>query len=609
MKDQDILAEFNKTFMLMWWERTTHEKEWDLIDAQVEAVTIIDNNGSVRVNIPVEKNVIEFSCGRQAWSLNYNIEPLWETDIQQLMPAKYTLDYFLDDDKQPYQFYNELRKWDYDTAKYGSGIFYNGLTYTNDKIYELDWADSYWDNKYNEIDREFWTFTPRNVSIRSFWVDYMATKQSDFNRVNRCVMLEKVTPEILEMRWGWKKWFNATGIPPMTEIWAEYGETPIRPEEIMLHYRFNRVTKDYWIIANRNTVVYAGKMMYKHWKLPFTFRQYYPNTKYIYWEGIPRRLRTDKAYKNIILQSMLDKSIMSSWINLAVGNNGQVDWELYTSSSEINIWQFTSGIDQVKQIALDSNISSQTNLLTILDDQIIQNSWENIKAPYSSPAGTATEAEILEENKQIRQKTVDQLRDIALDDSLTQVLKNIQQFAPSILCKKVYKEVDGKKILSKVEYPKILIPNVWVKKKRGKLEFNQDLGDWWVFELEPGLIDWELSVRITTTSTKNNLRVLEKNGYTQYIQNLSVLAQINPQILGSIDTEWILQRWNLIYNIDPDWYTATTRKSETRRKNLETIDQLKWMMSNLPANQPTDANWDVAPTWNPTEVPGFQGAK
>ena len=41
-------------------------------------------------------------------------------------------------------------------------------------------------------------------------------------------------------------------------------------------------------------------------------------------------------------------------------------------------------------------------MLKIIDDFVVQDTGENLKAPYSSPAGTLGEVEIIEENKQIR---------------------------------------------------------------------------------------------------------------------------------------------------------------------------------------------------------------
>ena len=53
-------------------------------------------------------------------------------------------------------------------------------------------------------------------------------------------------------------------------------------------------------------------------------------------------------------------------------------------------------------------------ILNLIDDYVIQDTGENSKAPYSSPAGTLGEVEIMEENKTIRVKSVDESRDIAV---------------------------------------------------------------------------------------------------------------------------------------------------------------------------------------------------
>jgi hypothetical protein len=51
-------------------------------------------------------------------------------------------------------------------------------------------------------------------------------------------------------------------------------------------------------------------------------------------------------------------------------------------------------------------------MINIIDDIVIQDTGENVKAPYTSPASTLGETEIIEENKMVRVKTIDESDDI-----------------------------------------------------------------------------------------------------------------------------------------------------------------------------------------------------
>jgi len=79
---------------------------------------------------------------------------------------------------------------------------------------------------------------------------------------------------------------------------------------VIIHKYFNKVTKDFWIIANRRKVLFAGKMISKNGELPFASKQHYTNHKCFYGYGICHKVRYLKAYKAELLQDLLDQSRM-----------------------------------------------------------------------------------------------------------------------------------------------------------------------------------------------------------------------------------------------------------------------------------------------------------
>lgn len=128
--------------------------------------------------------------------------PEGEADVQELQSGKYTLEHFLEDSTQDYNFYNEKRKAELDCDNYGTSVMYTGLTQTKEVLYELaDEATNFYDEAYNRVERTKWCFIPRNIPLRNFWVDYSALWQSDFSKAKFCVMQETDTPENLRLKW------------------------------------------------------------------------------------------------------------------------------------------------------------------------------------------------------------------------------------------------------------------------------------------------------------------------------------------------------------------------------------------------------------------------
>jgi hypothetical protein len=90
-----------------------------------------------------------------------------------------------------------------------------------------------------------------------------------------------------------------------------------------------------------------------------------------------------------------------------------------------------------------------------------------MNAPFESAADTLGQTEIIEENKQLRYKAIDEARDLALDDALYMTLQNISQFAPILLKRKqVIKNDDGEIIKEIEKRPTIQIKNVSIKKEK-----------------------------------------------------------------------------------------------------------------------------------------------
>ena len=142
---------------------------------------------------------------------------------------------------------------------------------------------------------------------------------------------------------------------------------------------------------------------------------------------------------------------------------------------------------------------------------------------FEAPAQQLGTVEIMEENKAIRFKGVDQSRDLCLDDAFTFCLQNILKYAPILMRKS--EEVEGVRVTK--QRPIISVPNTKIIKKKGKTYFEEDYGEYGYFELKPRTKTGDLIVRIVTPSTLNsNSIALSKNRNNEFTENLKKLAEI-----------------------------------------------------------------------------------
>lgn len=586
----------------------------DTIDKQVEARWFYNNEWKLVVNVPLEQNLLEISQWRRADNLKFDVEPGGKADIEQTTPAKYVLKHFITEDN----FLEEKKSFWYDIDKYWTGIWYTWLRkdiIPKYKLKENITIEEWWvrnDKNYDQYIQCNRHFMPKNVNIRLFWIDDRTITSPKLQDAEDCIMWEYLSPEEIENR-RWKdKNFNLPedidNYTTSNQYESSY-KTDEYTQQCFIYYYYNKLTKDYAVVLDNQKIIHRGKMLYSDWLLPFQSAQCYTRNHNFYGSWIPRKIWYLKAYKSEILQNILDGAWMTSWINMIVWNWNSVDWQLYTSPWEMNIRETTGDVWQIQQIRMDANIGQLSWVLTLVDDLIIQDVWDNIKAPYSTPAWTLWEAEIMEENKTLRVKSRDENFDIALWYALTQSLQNIKDFAPATLRKVTKVDWD----IEKVERPSIKVKNVTIKKEKGKTVFEEDYWKYGFFELKPETLMWDMTVNITTGSTSmRNLKTINRWKYKEFIENYTMLLNALPdeqkqELMSNYPISDVVEYMKETFEVD-DKLTAQTKKDQIKKKNIEKIEQLNkllapddldvWQTMEQPQGTPT------APQWQPTAPQG-----
>ncbi len=613
MEKKDLQAHIISRINNMEAERSVWLDEWAMCENQYEAPILIDNEWNFLPNSPLEQNIIEMEWWRRAWLITYDVKAdAYTPDVQETEKAKYILDEFLDREF----FYKEQKKADTMADIYGTRVFYCGLSMEVEDIYELNEQTEVSDNigaviydteKYTKNTRVKYFMTPKAISPKDLLIDDRNLRQSDFDKAEDCVMIERLAPDTFKKRYEGNKLFDQEVVAaacPIQSEQTETGKNPTRGQIILYHY-YNRVTKDYWILVNKNSLLYGGIMFYTHGKLPFSVGQCYPNNGCIYGWSVPRKIRSEKGFKNDLYDNILKAARLSSSKILAT-SWWVTDWDIVTIPWSTSIVEFNNGIEWTKELDTRVDLRWLIEAFNIVGNEIRVNSGVDMNSPFQEQAPTLGQTEIIEENKALRNRDKDELRDFCFDRALTLTLSNIKQFAPVLLAwTKEIKDENGKVLQKIYDRPKLTIQNVKISKKGNTTIFEKDLWWEWYLELSSKTIQWDLTVRVTTSSTQNKtLMTLEKERTKEMIDNYVILSKIMwPEIEKIIPKEILGEKIKQTYGYQ-DKMTPTTKLAEEKKKLMEKIEQVRQLiMWQAPDNlSPTPTNENI-PNWEAVPSP------
>lgn len=578
--------------------RKNKELDWDKFDRQFTALSVRDQYGNLKVNLPMEQNLIDTYEGRNTGKLIFDIQPDWkQADIEELQPAKYALEFYLEwwDNKGSW-FYEVAPRLRRGKAKYWTAFAFVWLENNKQLKFKIkDWADilsiADLENKenYEPYILDAWEFFPKDLDIRSVYVDEKALNQPDIQKAEDCFVEKMMSLDKINfVRWK-SNWYR--NIDKLSE--STYDEDKKNNKDhqaknqVLIRFYYNSLSKDYIIYAPDNSVIiHKSKMLYNHWKLPIESVQHYSDDNCLYGIGICEKIKYLKWFKSEIMQSILDNAAMSSWLNFVIWNSWEIeDWNLW--GNWINMWRTTVWAEQIQQLQPQIN-SWLISILNILDDLVVQDTWENVRAIIDMQTDKVGIVEMMEENKAIRHKSVDSNWNLFLDRILTMMLSNIAQFVPTLLCKtETIKQ--WKKEVTKIEYPYIRIKDaVVVKKKNGKMIIDKEdnYGKLWYFELKPWTLSEWLWVKIVTPSSTNILPLIKKDAITKWIDNKLKLAQ-----LAALDQTWqMMQKLQSTINFQElnDWINdvywfedklkSKTGKDKIKDLNMKKVERIRAML-------------------------------
>lgn len=598
--------------------RKVNEKFWDEADNQFTALTVRDIYNNLKVNIPLEQDLIDTYEGRAAWKIPIDIQPNGkQANVDELQPAQYAVEYYLEGwDNNNNGFYNEAPTIRRQKARYGTEFTLTGLENTSELMYKIkDNAiiNDAWDlenpDNYESYIKDSYEFFPKHINIRSVFIDEKALWQPNVQKANDMFIEMSVSLDKIMFERGNKKWYNdidKLGENTQNE-YTKKNKLEFAKNQTIIRWYFNKLSKDYVIYApNEKVIIHKSKMLYNHGLLPIDAVQHYSDETCLYGIGIPRKVKYLKAYKSEILQAILDNAAMGSGLNFIIWNDGKIEnrnlgWEW------VNVRRSSEWAENIKQMQPQMN-SWLVSILQVLDDLVIQDTGENVRASIDANSDKVGIVEIMEENKAIRHKSVDENWNIYLDNALTKMLSNIVQFVPTLLSRVVEIE-QGEETITKIQYPFIKIENAKVTQttKWIKIDKEDNYGKLWYFEFKPWIIPYGLWVKVVTPSTVSTLPMIKKDAITKWIDGKLKMAQIAvldtsgkmmEQLRSSVNMEELNQWINDVYGFE-DKLKSMTGKDKIKELNLKKAKLLQEKLSiwtNLIPQQQQNV-WPT--TWTP----------
>jgi hypothetical protein len=598
----DILSKFRSCFSQMKADRNKHEEERDIDDGQMEANTYYDENWVLQVNPPMEQSLVELAMGRMAGKMNYTLEAIGNKPIaEDLVVAKHTLAHYIRSERM----HEEIKRGRYTGWVYWTTVRYTGVIAETEMFYdpkEWDWQEAIRTTEYVERKETSYKFTGCNVPLRAFRLSWDWLNSPDIQKASKAVRKESMSIEKFKIKFGDDIFKNTSQVNPSVDESPDYGEQkPISVDEVQVFYYYDQTTKDFWIVANETEVIFVGKYTNKTWWLPFRSKQHYTDYKSFYGKGICSKVRYLKAYKAEMLQDLLAQSKMW-WPNIIAWNNNTLSSEYLNNPWEVGIRQFSGDIQNIRTFQYSPDIQKYASILSIIDELVVQDTGENLKATYQALAPQLGTVEIIENARATRLANVDENDDLFLGQILTCSLDNVTQYAPKLQTK-TETHKDGSQT---VEYPMIHVKDFRAEENEDwTVTLIEDMGEQWYFEFREEMIKGRYLVKVVTNSNVNTQKTLEKNSLTQMINNLSTIAQFAPDLIQQEDMKGILSVMKQLNGFDEKYDVDTTR-DKLKREAEDLLNKIQWSLWLTQFNDPNAPQTpQTAVPWWDTMPPGW----
>lgn len=588
-------SHFSNELKLAEEYRGSFEGKWEQWEKQFEAEIKDTDDTKAEIKLQHDRNILEQNIGEEWMNIPYKVESEGKTvDANAKDIWKFTLDYFIRKEKV----LDELVDFKWDKWVYWTWILFSWITVetvtNNAPNKDGDW--DVFNTEFNTVTIPKYHIWIKNINVWDFYP--IGQGCATAKQLKRAMFREKLDYVDFVKRYWKKSAFKYVSLvrPVKQDRWwkevSEDNQGEGAKNVYLFHY-YNEITWDFWIIANRQHIIYQWKNLARNSKIPFDIAQHYKNRKSIFGYAIPYKTRPFLRYMNNLFEVAYDKVYSASNPPVIVWNNWEIDDEIFLWWDSIQVLNTNWDVKDIQQLNVDWNIQGHQMALEMWSNAIIENTWINT-AEYNKPLSWINPfvAWLQEQSKKAKLLLWQVMQDIALGSALTKMLENLMDWWPSLYGELIEKSVQWDEIAD-VKYSWIKIKWKRLKKVKSRkwelisFETEEAPGeeDW--FDFTPWLFmdkDWnrkEMSIYVTTPSTQTLLEALRKDDFTQYLQNLQTMKVIFPEKPLPISQEEILQVSASIYGYDAEDFESQSNKTKNAK---EVANLLQILAESNPSN-------------------------
>lgn len=535
-------------------------KEINQTDINYESKTDFIINWSQYFNFPMEESVVsilEAELGER--DIVYKIEPTGTlSDVNKIKPNQIVMDRIYSQDTTSKKMVTFREHF----FKYWMWVAFEWMKkekrITRKNNEKFNWVLLKWKTevKNETYDIKLWS---RIVHPVNFYIDDAAIT---FDEAQDCAEMEELGKNDIISKFNWAEFFNKTRmVDSLTDLWNK------------VFYYYNKMIDTYCITVN-SILIYEGASPFAHDQLPYTVAIMSVDDKSPYGRGwIVKKLRFAKPYLNEIFNIIMSQSKNANRPPILIWGGANLQWQSPTFKTWA-IWQFSGTISEVREMKVTPPDTSMFNIVSILQDLVVQLLGIDTRSIYSSSNKTKFEAWLIEQAKNKRLWAIGKTLDYAYGVLLNQRLKNSHYFLTVVAAEEI---IDPNNI-KKGWYKKILLKDQQVTEKEDwTVDFETVPGAYSEFELKPETINWSFNIEVVTESTKPILKEIAQENMKTSIEAATLasnLMQVNPELSTMINLNWLIKEIFTTYGIDTEnimMDTQSQRYADQFKKIQETI--------------------------------------
>lgn len=530
-------------------------------------------------NYPLEKSIVAI-LEWELWERDivYDVDAISdEKDVNKIRPNTILMDYvyFKDNTSKKAKLFRK------NFLKYWVWVIYEWVRIKSKKIrtkWKFD-GNFYWNEEQIKVEEQI-SLNSRVIHPSNFLIDDWVI---DFDEANDAIEYEILSKQDVINKYANQSWMIKSKVMKMLD-WLTDTDNKVK------HY-YNETEDIYAIVINED-LIFEWPNPFPHKKLPFSVAVLSESDTSPYGEGwVIKLLNFAKPFINDLFNITIRQSRNANMPPILLWEWADFDWKEH-KWKVWNVWKFRGTLDQVKELKVSPPDSSMFNVISRVEDFIVQLIGVDARSLYTKSSKTKFEAWLIEQSKNKRIWTLWKILDYAYSRFLNQRIKNVAYFLPVLLVETII-DWDKKQVK---KWNKFLLKDTSINRlENWDIEFETTPWIYSNFELKEEDIRWDFRVNVITEETRPILKEIKKDDVLKVLQESRFIFEAQPEAMKWVDFTWMLEILFGAYDLDVKKILMDSNNNKIQneidklKQNLLQVNQNAWAVPN---------NWvEWQPTW------------